>query len=91
MDHLRLYGFSGGSVGEDEVRGNGDEDAQEEGLRDHCVPNVRLINAHPPEAGPEALQLIVNAGEVVCVQCPVRQQQLDAAASGRFHDASSRH
>ncbi|RRT47564.1 hypothetical protein B296_00050227, partial [Ensete ventricosum] len=82
----------GGSVGEDEVRGNGDEDAQEEeGLRDHCVPNVRLINAHPLEAGLEALQLIVNTGEVTCVRCPVRQQQLDVAASGRFHDASSRH
>ena len=58
----------------------------------HYVPSNGLVDAHPPETGPEAPKLIVNAGEAPCIRRPTRQKRLDAAASGRFHDdASSNH
>ncbi|RRT83917.1 hypothetical protein B296_00014330 [Ensete ventricosum] len=65
----------GEGVGEDEVRDDGDKNAQEEeGPRDHCVPSLGLVNAHPPETGLEAPELIANVGEAVCIQCPATQQ-----------------
>ncbi|RWW81477.1 hypothetical protein BHE74_00010125 [Ensete ventricosum] len=65
----------GGGTGEDKVRGDGDENAQEEeeGLGDHRVPSVNLVDAHPPKAGLETPKLIVNVGEVACVQRPAMQ------------------
>ncbi|RZR84805.1 hypothetical protein BHM03_00011686 [Ensete ventricosum] len=65
----------GGGTGEDKVRGDGDENAQEEeeGLGDHRVPSVNLVDAHPPKAGLETPELIVNVGEVACVQRPAMQ------------------
>ncbi|RWV82185.1 hypothetical protein BHE74_00038881 [Ensete ventricosum] len=83
----------GGGVGEDEVRGDGDENAQEEERpEDYCMPNIGLVNAHPPKVGPEAPELFASTGEATCIRCPARQQRLGAAAGGRFHDnASSRH
>ncbi|RWV85846.1 hypothetical protein GW17_00052324 [Ensete ventricosum] len=68
LDH-HIVGSICEGAGEDEVRGSGDEDVQEEEERvgDHCMPTVELIDAHPPEAGPETPELGVNAGEVACV------------------------
>ncbi|RWW69236.1 hypothetical protein BHE74_00023181 [Ensete ventricosum] len=68
LDH-HVVGSICEGAGEDEVRGSGDEDVQEEEERvgDHCMPTVELIDAHPPEAGPETPELGVNAGEVACV------------------------
>ncbi|RRT50040.1 hypothetical protein B296_00048409, partial [Ensete ventricosum] len=54
--------------------------------RDHCVPNVRLVNTHPPNARREALEFVVNAGETTCVRHPTRQQWLGVIAAGRFYD-----
>ncbi|RWW56481.1 hypothetical protein BHE74_00036809 [Ensete ventricosum] len=34
--------------------------------RNHCVPNIKLVDAHPPEV------VFVNVGEATCVQCPTR-------------------
>ncbi|RRT56610.1 hypothetical protein B296_00047737 [Ensete ventricosum] len=52
----------GGGVGKDEMGDGGDENAQdEEGPRDHCVPNVGLVDAYPPEAGSKAPELITSA------------------------------
>ncbi|THU59537.1 hypothetical protein C4D60_Mb07t03140 [Musa balbisiana] len=74
----------GEGIGEDKVGGGGDEDAQEEeGPGDHCVPNVGLVDAHPPEAGPEAHDLVVNAREATCIRCLAKQQWLDATAGGQ--------
>ncbi|RWW30615.1 hypothetical protein BHE74_00015813 [Ensete ventricosum] len=55
LDHHVIGAVSGGA-GEDEVGGNRDKDAQEEekARRDHCMSSVGLVDAHPPEAGPEA-------------------------------------
>ncbi|RZR75063.1 hypothetical protein BHM03_00048831 [Ensete ventricosum] len=74
----------------------GDEDKNtqedEDRLGDHYVPSIELVNAHPPEVGPKALELIVNEGEATFILHPTRQQQPGAATDGRFHDdASSRH
>ena len=72
----------------DEVGGDGDEHARE----DHYVLSVRLVDVHPSKIGLEALELVVIIREATLIQCPTRQQQLGAAANGRFHnDASSRH
>ncbi|RWW82703.1 hypothetical protein BHE74_00008820 [Ensete ventricosum] len=63
----------GEGVGEDEVRDDGDKNAQEEeGPRDHCVPSLGLVNAHPPETGLEAPELIANVGEAVCIHALLR-------------------
>ncbi|RZS09674.1 hypothetical protein BHM03_00040775 [Ensete ventricosum] len=48
--------------------------------------SVRLVNTHPPEARPEAPELVVSTREVTSVRRPAGQQQLDAIAGGRFHD-----
>ncbi|RRT58961.1 hypothetical protein B296_00003135 [Ensete ventricosum] len=52
----------GEDAGENEVRGDGDKDAEEveDGLGDHCVLNERLIDAHPPKSGTKAHELIIN-------------------------------
>ena len=51
------------------MEGGRDEDTQEEeeGLGDHCMHSVGLVNAHPPEGRSEAPKLIVSAGEAICV------------------------
>ncbi|RZS06066.1 hypothetical protein BHM03_00036663 [Ensete ventricosum] len=64
---------------------------KEEGSRDHCVPNVELIDGHPPKVGLETPELIASAGEAACVRCPTRQQRLGVVASGRFYDDASYH
>ncbi|RWV97163.1 hypothetical protein GW17_00040069 [Ensete ventricosum] len=48
---------------------DGDEDTheEEEGSRDHCVPSIELVNVHPPEARPEAPELVVSTGEAMCM------------------------
>ncbi|RWW40645.1 hypothetical protein BHE74_00053920 [Ensete ventricosum] len=81
----------GGSAGEDKVGGGGNEDTQEEeeGPGGHCVLSIGLVDAHPPKVGSEALELIINAGEVTCVRRPARQQWLDTAGGGRFHEDTS--
>ncbi|RRT79620.1 hypothetical protein B296_00004396 [Ensete ventricosum] len=89
LDH-HVVGATIGGTGEDEVEGGGDEDAreEEERLGDHCVPSIGLVDAHPPEAGLEAPELVVNTREAAWVRW---QQQL-GVAGGRFHnDASSRY
>ena len=60
MNH-HIVGAMGEGTKEDEVRGDRDEDAQEDkdGPGDQCVPNVELVDAYPLEVGPEALELIV--------------------------------
>ncbi|RZS11175.1 hypothetical protein BHM03_00042485 [Ensete ventricosum] len=57
------------SVREDEVVGDGDEDAheEEERLGDHYVPSVGLVDVHPPKVGSKASELIVSMGEAMCV------------------------
>ncbi|RWV93373.1 hypothetical protein GW17_00044175 [Ensete ventricosum] len=59
---------------EDEVGDDGDEVSREEkeGLKDHCVFSIELIDAYPHEVGLKALKFVTNAKEVVCVQCPIR-------------------
>ncbi|RWW15935.1 hypothetical protein GW17_00020203 [Ensete ventricosum] len=76
-----------GGTGEDEVGGNGDEDAQEEeeGPGDHYVLSIRLVKAHPSEAESEAPELVINAG----IRLLARQQRLDVAIGGHFHDDTS--
>ncbi|RWW45021.1 hypothetical protein BHE74_00049183 [Ensete ventricosum] len=84
----------GGGAREDKVGGGEDQDAQEEkeGPGDHCVPSVRLVEAHPPKVGPEAPELIISAEEASCARCLARQQQLDVVAGSRFYnDASFSH
>ncbi|RRT77309.1 hypothetical protein B296_00021772 [Ensete ventricosum] len=68
MDH-HIVSATGGGTREDKVGGSGDKDTQEddEGPSDHCVPSLGLVDAHLLEAGPEALELVVNVGEV-CVR-----------------------
>ncbi|RRT83367.1 hypothetical protein B296_00000634 [Ensete ventricosum] len=67
LDH-HIIGMMGGGVGENEVGGEGDENAQEEeGPGDHDVPSIGLVYTHPPEAGPKALELVASVGEVACV------------------------
>ena len=43
----------GRGAGDDEVGGDGYEDAQEieEKLIDYCVPSIGLVDAHPLEVG----------------------------------------
>ncbi|RWV92336.1 hypothetical protein GW17_00045301 [Ensete ventricosum] len=84
LDH-HVVGTIGGGAGEDEVGGGGDE----EGPKDHYMHSFRFVDAHPLEAGPEALELIVNVGEAACVRCPTWQQWFGAAIGGRFHDDAS--
>ncbi|RZR91833.1 hypothetical protein BHM03_00020017 [Ensete ventricosum] len=89
LDH-HVVGATIGGTGEDEVGGGRDEDAREveERLGEHCVPSIGLVDAHPPEAGLEAPELVVNTREAAWVRW---QQQL-GAGGGRFHnDASSRY
>lgn len=90
MDH-HVVGTTSGGAGDDEVEGNGDEDALEEEERsgDHCMSSVGLVDAHPHKVGLKAPKLVVNAREATCVQCPTMQQQLSAATSGCFHDDTS--
>ena len=55
--------------------GSGEENAwtKKEGPGDHCIPNVELINTHPPEVGPKAFELVVNARDVACIRYSARQ------------------
>ncbi|RZR77171.1 hypothetical protein BHM03_00002181 [Ensete ventricosum] len=68
LDH-HVIGTVGGGAREDEVGDSGDEDSQEEEERpkDHYVLRVRLVDAHPPEIGMEAFELVVSVGEAACV------------------------
>ncbi|RWW13832.1 hypothetical protein GW17_00022434 [Ensete ventricosum] len=90
LDH-HVVGMMGGGIGEDEVRGGGDKNVQEEKrLGDHCLPSIGLV-AYLPEAELEAPELIASPREATCVLCPARQQRFSAAIGGHFHDdASSR-
>lgn len=90
MNH-HVIDTTGGGAREDEVKDSEDENTQkeEERPRDHYVLSVGLVGAHPLEVGPEAPLLIVSTREATCVRCPIRQQQLNATASGRFHDDTS--
>ncbi|RWW11665.1 hypothetical protein GW17_00024711 [Ensete ventricosum] len=61
-DH-HVVGMMGEGVEENEVGGDGNENAQEEeGLGDHYVSSVGLVDAHPPEAGPESPELVASTG-----------------------------
>lgn len=56
------------------------------------MPSVGLVDVHPLEARLKALELIVNAKDVMCIRHFARQQRLDTTTNGRFHnDASSSH
>ncbi|RRT32836.1 hypothetical protein B296_00056318 [Ensete ventricosum] len=67
LDH-HVIGATSGGAGEDEVGGDEDEDAQEEERpRDYYVPSIGLVNTHSHEEGLEALELIINTGEAMCV------------------------
>ncbi|RZR91800.1 hypothetical protein BHM03_00019990, partial [Ensete ventricosum] len=90
LDH-HIIGAVGGGTGEDEVRGGGDKYVQEEeeGLRDHCVSSIRLVDAYPPEIRPEALELVVSVGKVACVRRLTKQYLFGATTGGRFYDDSS--
>ncbi|RWW35814.1 hypothetical protein BHE74_00059207 [Ensete ventricosum] len=62
--HHYAIGTMGEGVREDEVRGGGNENAQEQqGPRDHCVPSVGLVDIHPPEVEPKAPELVASTGE----------------------------
>lgn len=65
-----MAGVVGEGIGDDEIWGDGDEKAQEKekGLEDHYMYSVESINIHPPKAGPEALELVVNVEQAVCIQ-----------------------
>ncbi|RWV84985.1 hypothetical protein GW17_00053266 [Ensete ventricosum] len=65
----------GEDAGENEVRGDRDEDVEEvdDGLGDNCVLNVRLIDAHPPKSETKAPELVVNVGEATCLRHSARQ------------------
>ncbi|RRT59301.1 hypothetical protein B296_00014123 [Ensete ventricosum] len=54
------------TMSEDEMRGNEDENTQEEeeGPSDHCMRNVRLIYVNPLEAGLKAHELVITMREV---------------------------
>ncbi|RWW03597.1 hypothetical protein GW17_00033236 [Ensete ventricosum] len=85
-----VIGTIGGSVGENKVGGGGDKNTMEkDGLGDHCMSSVVLVDAHPPEVGPKAPELVTSTGEAVCIRHSTRQQRLVATAGGRFHDDSS--
>ncbi|RWW87246.1 hypothetical protein BHE74_00003940 [Ensete ventricosum] len=61
-DH-HVVGMMGEGVEENEVGGDGNENAQEEeGLGDHYVSSVGLVDAYPPEAGPESPELVASTG-----------------------------
>ncbi|RZR92414.1 hypothetical protein BHM03_00020692 [Ensete ventricosum] len=92
LDH-HVISATGGGAREDEVGRSGDEGAQEDkkGLGDHYVPSIELVDAHPPETGLEAPELVVNMGEATCIQRSTRQQRLGATVGGCFHDDASSH
>ncbi|RRT36950.1 hypothetical protein B296_00028803 [Ensete ventricosum] len=84
LDHY-IIGVADGGIREDKVRGYRDEDTweKEEGLGDHYMPSVGLVDAHPPVVGSEALKLVLSAREVTCVRPPARQQRLEIAGGGQ--------
>ncbi|RRT34783.1 hypothetical protein B296_00058802 [Ensete ventricosum] len=90
-DH-HILSTMGKGIGENEVEGGRDENTQEEKrLGDHHVPSIGLDDAHPLEERLEVPELITSVREV-CIQRFARQQRLNAATGGRFHnDTTSRH
>ncbi|RWW87347.1 hypothetical protein BHE74_00003824 [Ensete ventricosum] len=74
LDH-HVVSPMGGGIEEDKLEGGSDKgtNKEEEIPRDHYVPSVGLINAHTPDVGWKAPELVVNARETTCVRCPVRQ------------------
>ncbi|RZR93388.1 hypothetical protein BHM03_00021878 [Ensete ventricosum] len=68
LDH-HIVGVASWDSREDEVGVGCDEYTQEEeeGLGDHYVPIVGLVDTHPPKVGLEALELVVNVGEIACI------------------------
>lgn len=73
LDH-HIIGAMGEGIEEDEMGGGGDEDTygEKEGPKVHYILSIKLVDAYPPKAIPEALKLVVNAGEAACVQCLAR-------------------
>ncbi|RWW01762.1 hypothetical protein GW17_00035181 [Ensete ventricosum] len=63
-----IIGATGGDTEDDEVSGGRNEDAQEEEEEpiEQCMPNVRLVDAHPLEVGMEAPESIVSSREAAC-------------------------
>ncbi|RZR75578.1 hypothetical protein BHM03_00062682 [Ensete ventricosum] len=57
------------SIREDEVKDDVNEDAyeKEEGPGDHCMSSAKQVGVHPLEAIQEALELVVNVGEAMCI------------------------
>ncbi|RRT47103.1 hypothetical protein B296_00044321 [Ensete ventricosum] len=66
LDHHVIDATSEGAI-EDEMRGDGMKMPRRAKRlsRNHCVPNIGLVNEHPPEAKTEAPELVVNMGEYV--------------------------
>ncbi|RZS11173.1 hypothetical protein BHM03_00042489 [Ensete ventricosum] len=64
----------GVDIRDDEVRGGGDEDIQDdEDERDHYMPSIRLVDTNLLEAESEALELTVSVMEATCVRLSTRQ------------------
>ncbi|RWW03403.1 hypothetical protein GW17_00033443 [Ensete ventricosum] len=65
--------MTSGDARENEVRGNRNEDAQEEeeGLGDHCVLSIELVNAHSHKVAPKALKHVANVGKGLSIHSSV--------------------